>query len=73
MGWMVLIAIKPLLTVLPRGGFIWLFAGGLSYTLGVVFYVWKKMPLSHGIWHLFVLGGTICHFFAVLFYVIPGK
>ncbi len=71
MGWIVIIALKPLLAALPKGGFLWLFGGGLSYTLGVVFYEWKKLPMSHGIWHLFVIGGTVCHFFSVLFYVVP--
>ena len=71
MGWIVIIALKPLLAALPKGGFLWLFGGGLSYSLGVVFYEWKKLPMSHGIWHLFVIGGTVCHFFSVLFYVVP--
>lgn len=72
MGWLVVIAIKPLLETIPSGGIAWLVAGGLSYTLGVVFYVWKKLPFNHAIWHLFVLGGSVCHFFAILFYVLPG-
>lgn len=71
MGWMIVIAIKPLYDALPFGGLFLLFAGGLFYSFGVIFYSWKSLPFSHGIWHLFVLGGTICHFFAVLFYVIP--
>jgi hemolysin III len=69
MGWMVVIAIKPLLNSLPTGGLLWLLFGGLSYTGGVVFYLWKKLPFNHGIWHLFVLGGSVCHFFSILFYV----
>jgi hemolysin III len=69
MGWMVVIAIKPLLNSLPTGGLLWLLFGGLSYTGGVVFYLWKKLPFNHGIWHLFVLGGSICHFFSILLYV----
>ncbi len=72
MGWIVMVAIKPLLNTLPFAGFMWLLAGGLFYSGGVVFYMWKKLPLSHGIWHLFVLAGSICHFIAVLFYVIPS-
>ena len=72
MGWLVVIAIKPLLGALPFAGLMWLIGGGLFYSLGVIFYAWKKLPMSHGIWHLFVLGGTVCHFFAVLFYVIPN-
>jgi len=71
MGWLVVVAIKPLLDVIPTGGIAWLVAGGLFYTFGVVFYVWKGLPFNHAIWHLFVLGGSVCHFFAVLFYVLP--
>ncbi len=73
MGWIIIFAIKPLLDSLPSGGIVWLVAGGLAYTLGVVFYVWKKLPFNHAIWHLFVLGGSICHFCAVIFYVLPVK
>ena len=72
MGWLVIVAIKPLLAAVPTGGIAWLVAGGLFYTLGVVFYVWKRLPFNHAIWHLFVLGGSVCHFFAVLFYVLPS-
>ena len=71
MGWLVVIAIRPLLASIPSGGIVWLVAGGLFYTLGVVFYIWKKLPFNHAIWHLFVLGGSVCHFFAILFYVLP--
>ncbi|MCF7956918.1 MAG: hemolysin III family protein [Phycisphaerae bacterium] len=70
MGWLIVIAIKPVLTEVPPGGLLWLLAGGCSYTFGVVFYIWKSLPYHHAIWHLFVLGGSICHFFAVLFYVL---
>ncbi len=71
MGWIVVIAIKPLLAVLDKGGMELLILGGLAYTGGVVFYVWEKLPYSHAIWHLFVLAGSAFHFFAILFYVIP--
>jgi len=71
MGWIIVFAIKPLVNSLPSGGIFWLVAGGVSYTLGVIFYVWKKLPFSHAIWHLFVLGGSVCHFFAVIFHVLP--
>lgn len=71
MGWLIVIAIKPLYDALAFWGLFWLFAGGLSYSFGVIFYSWKSLPFSHGIWHLFVLGGTICHFFAVFWHVIP--
>jgi hemolysin III len=73
MGWLVVVAIKPLLEAVPPGGIAWLVAGGLFYTLGVVFYVWKRLPFNHAIWHLFVLGGSVCHFFAILFYVLPVR
>ncbi|MFO7570925.1 MAG: hemolysin III family protein, partial [Smithellaceae bacterium] len=73
MGWIIVFAIKPLIAALERGGLVLLVAGGLAYTLGVIFYAWKKMPFHHGIWHLFVIAGSVCHFFSVLFYVIPGR
>ncbi len=71
MGWIVVFAIKPLLQSLPLNGFWWLLAGGISYTAGVVFYALEgKLPHSHGIWHLFVLGGSIAQFIAILVYVL---
>lgn len=72
MGWCVLIAIKPLLRTLETGGLILLLAGGLAYTGGVVFYVWERLRYHHAIWHAFVLAGSVLHYFAILFYVIPG-
>lgn len=71
MGWLVIVAVKPLLNAVPTGGVLWLLAGGLAYTFGVVFYLWKRLPFNHAIWHLFVLAGSICHFCAVYFYVLP--
>lgn len=68
MGWLIVIAIKPMLNSIPSGLFAWLLAGGLIYTVGIVFYVCKKIPFNHGIWHLFVLGGTVVHFLGFLFY-----
>ncbi len=71
MGWIVVLALKPLLKVLPMNGFWWLLAGGLLYTGGVAFYALEgKLPHSHGIWHLFVLGGSITQFIAIAFYVL---
>ncbi len=70
MGWLCMITIKQMVESIPTAGLIWLGAGGLFYTLGVLFYVWKKLLYGHFIWHLFVLGGSICHFFAILFYVL---
>ncbi len=69
MGWLAVIALKPLLTVIPRGLLWWLLAGGLLYTGGVLFYVRKKMPYHHVLWHLFVLFGSACHFLGFLFYL----
>ena len=70
MGWLALVAISPLWLALKPAGFAWLAAGGLLYTVGIVFYALDaKLRHGHGIWHLFVLGGSACHFFALLFYV----
>jgi len=71
LGWSVLIAAKSLLTSVETGGLVLLLAGGLSYSFGVIFYVWKKLVYHHAVWHLFVLAGSVLHFFAVLFYVVP--
>ncbi len=70
MGWLAVIAIKPMLVNLPTGLLIWIAVGGLSYTLGIIFYAWTKLPYSHSIWHLFVLGGSISHFFGILLYLV---
>jgi hemolysin III len=70
MGWLIVLVIKPLLSEVPFMFFMWILIGGLSYTLGIIFFVWEKMPYNHSIWHLFVLGGSISHFFAFLFYLI---
>ncbi len=72
MGWLIVIAIKPLWASLDIWGLAWLGMGGLSYSAGVLFYAWHRLPFAHSIWHLFVLGGSICHFFAVLFHVVPS-
>ncbi|KAA3643600.1 MAG: hemolysin III family protein [Chloroflexi bacterium] len=71
MGWLVVVAIKPMLATVAAGGLLLLLLGGLAYTGGIIFYVWRKLPYHHAIWHLFVLTGSLLHFFAVLFYVIP--
>ncbi|HMV27231.1 MAG TPA: hemolysin III family protein [bacterium] len=71
MGWVALVAVKPMMENIPLGGLILILAGGLTYTVGVVFYVMHRMIYHHAVWHLFVLGGSILHFFAVLLYVIP--
>jgi hemolysin III len=70
MGWLALIALKPLLQALPLHGFLWLLAGGLCYTLGIIFYgLDQRLKHAHGIWHLFVLGGSVCHYIAIFIYV----
>lgn len=71
MGWAIVVAVKPLLNSVAPGGLVLLLAGGLAYTVGVVFYVWHRLPYHHAIWHGFVLVGSILHYFAILFYVIP--
>lgn len=71
MGWFILIALKPLLRALPLMGFAWLLLGGVFYTIGVVFYALdERVRHFHGIWHLFVLAGSLSHYFTVLFYVV---
>ena len=71
MGWVAVIAVKPLLEAVAPGGLWLLVMGGLAYTAGTIFYVWKRLPFHHAIWHGFVLLGSVLHFFAILFYVIP--
>ena len=68
MGWLVLIAVKPLWLNVPTSGLLWLLAGGIAYTAGVAFYASKRVRYSHFAWHLFVIAGTACHFVAVLWY-----
>ncbi|MBO5905636.1 MAG: hemolysin III family protein [Kiritimatiellae bacterium] len=70
MGWTALTAIVPLVRQLQGLGTMWLLIGGGLYTLGCAFYLWKSLKFSHMIWHLFVLAGTICHFFCILWYVM---
>ena len=67
MGWIVIIALKPLITMLPAVSLMWIGIGGLFYTIGVIFYAWQKLPYHHVIWHIFVLGGSVSHFFGMLF------
>lgn len=71
MGWVGVVAIKPLMASLPAGGLWLLFGGGIAYTLGVPFYLWKRLPYNHALWHAFVLLGSVLQFFAVLYYVLP--
>ena len=71
MGWLILVAIVPLKESLPTWGIVWLAFGGLAYTGGVVAFVLQKIPFNHGIWHLFVIAGSVCHYVAIMLYVIP--
>lgn len=68
MGWLIVIAIRPLVLEMPLPGVLWLVAGGLAYTAGVGFYASRRIPYGHFLWHLFVLAGSACHFMAVLRY-----
>jgi hemolysin III len=71
MGWLVVVAMRPLIEHVAPGGIALLAAGGVAYTSGILFYRWKRLPGNHAIWHGFVLLGSTLHYFAVLFYVIP--
>ncbi|SER67397.1 hemolysin III [Gracilibacillus ureilyticus] len=71
MGWLIVLAWQPLAESLHPTGLFWLVVGGLFYTVGAVFYVWRAFKYHHAVWHLFVLAGTIAHFFCVLFYLLP--
>jgi len=71
MGWLILIAIVPVMNTLPLMGTAWILIGGLCYTLGILFFKVIKFPYHHLVWHLLVLAGTVSHFFAVFFYMIP--
>lgn len=71
MGWLLVIAVKPLMGSLATGGLVLLLTGGLLYTSGIIFYIWKNLSYNHAIWHLFVMAGSTAHFFAILLYVMP--
>ncbi len=73
MGWVIIIAIKPLVENFPLEGLLWLLAGGLSYTFGALLYSIKSLKYNHAIFHVFVLFGSFCHFMAVFFYVLPSS
>ncbi|MCL1902050.1 MAG: hemolysin III family protein [Alphaproteobacteria bacterium] len=67
MGWTLIFILPKMLNTVPARGMWFILAGGLSYSLGIIFYLWRKMKYSHALWHLFVIGGSVCFFFAVLF------
>lgn len=70
MGWIIILALKPLLRALPPDGTAWLAAGGIAYTVGAVLYSIKRIPYNHAIFHVFVIAGSVCHFVSVYFYVL---
>lgn len=74
MGWIIILVLPQLSQIMESNnsikGIYWLFAGGLAYTLGTIFYLFKKIKYFHSVWHLFVLAGTVCHFIAVMFYIL---
>lgn len=69
MGWMIVIFIKPLMLVISDAGFYWLLAGGISYSVGAGFYLIESMKFNHGVFHVFVLLGSLCHFVSIYFYI----
>ena len=73
MGWLIIIAIKPMMGVLEFPALMLLLSGGIAYTVGIVFFALKNIRFMHGIWHLFVLAGSILHYFSILLYVLPTK
>lgn len=70
MGWLVVIAARPMMISVPTPGLWWLVAGGIVYSVGSVFYAWERLPFHHSLWHVFVLAGSICHYIAICFYVV---
>jgi len=73
MGWLVVIAVKPVLAHIPAPTLLWLVAGGLLYSSGVIFFAWKRLRYGHVVWHLFVMAGSACHYVAVLRSVLPAR
>ena len=69
MGWLVVVAIKPLLETAPTGLLYWILAGGVAYSIGTVFFSWRSLPYGHAVWHLFVLAGSFCHFMGIYLYL----
>ena len=73
LGWLIVVDLEGLLSMVPIKGVLWLFAGGLCYTVGIVFYAIDRIPYNHAIWHLFVVAGSLCHYLSILWYVVPLK
>ncbi|TXI38164.1 MAG: hemolysin D [Nitrosomonas sp.] len=70
MGWLVVFTLPSLMAEMSLAAFVWLMAGGVAYTVGTVFYAWENLPFSHAVWHVFVLAGSICHYFAI-YCIVP--
>jgi len=73
LGWLIVVDLEGLLSMVPIKGVLWLFAGGLCYTAGIIFYAIDRIPYNHAIWHLFVVAGSLCHYLSILWYVVPLK
>jgi len=71
LGWIIVVDLESVLTLIPGHGVFWLVAGGLCYTVGIVFFAIDRIPYNHAIWHVFVIAGSLCHYLAVLWYVVP--
>lgn len=71
MGWLILMAIVPVIRILPAMGWAWILIGGLCYTVGIIFYKMARFPYHHFVWHVLVIAGSLSHFFAVFFHIIP--
>jgi hemolysin III len=73
MGWCVVFALRPLLHAISWHGMMWLAAGGIAYTLGILFFAFDRLRYFHALWHLFVMAGSVAQYFAVLLYVVPAR
>jgi hemolysin III len=73
MGWCAMVAVRPLLRAVSWHGMAWIAAGGLAYTLGILFFAYDRLRYFHALWHVFVLAGSVAHYFAVLLYVVPAR
>jgi hemolysin III len=71
LGWFIVVDLEGLLTTVPLQGVFWLVAGGLCYTVGILFYAIDRIPYNHAIWHVFVVAGSLCHYLSVFWYVVP--
>jgi len=71
LGWLIVVDLEGLLTLVPIKGVLWLVAGGIFYTVGIIFYAIDRIPYNHAIWHVFVIAGSLCHYLSILWYVVP--